>query len=71
MSVSLVRFKTNKEERPKVDSMTVFNSEEVDDMLSALAKVVDEVDLQDVVEENDNEDEEEEARYLLNWLSLR
>ena len=38
-----------------------FNSEEVDDMLSALAKVVDEVDLQDVVEENDNEDEEEEA----------
>ena len=28
--MSLVRFKTNKEERPVVDSMTVFNSEEVD-----------------------------------------
>ena len=28
--MSLVRFKTNKEERPKVDSMTVFNSEAVD-----------------------------------------
>jgi len=28
--VSLVRFKTNKEERPVVDSMTVFNAEEVD-----------------------------------------
>ena len=28
--MSLVKFKTNKEERPMVDSMTVFNSEEVD-----------------------------------------
>ena len=28
--MSLVRFKTNKEERPVVDSMTVFNAEEVD-----------------------------------------
>ena len=28
--MSLVRFKTNKEERPMVDSMTVFNSEVVD-----------------------------------------
>ena len=28
--MSLVQFKTNKEERPTVDSMTVFNSEEVD-----------------------------------------
>ena len=28
--MSLVRFKTNKEERPLVDSMTVFNAEEVD-----------------------------------------
>ena len=28
--MSLVRFKTNKEERPMVESMTVFNSEEVD-----------------------------------------
>ncbi len=28
--MSLVRFKTNKEERPVVNSMTVFNSEEVD-----------------------------------------
>ena len=28
--MSLVRFKTNKEERPMVDSVTVFNSEEVD-----------------------------------------
>ena len=28
--MSLVRFKTNKDERPKVNSMTVFNSEEVD-----------------------------------------
>ena len=28
--MSLVRFKTNKEEMPVVNSMTVFNSEEVD-----------------------------------------
>jgi len=28
--VSLVKFKTNNEDRPKVDSMTVFNAEEVD-----------------------------------------
>ena len=28
--MSLVKFKTNNEDRPKVDSMTVFNAEEVD-----------------------------------------